>query len=245
MAVDISHLFDPLNELDGLPGQGFIRREIEIEGAGGITVDTASGEAIIGFSESVKPIPKRSGGFSYKDPLTHMGFRVKRADDGEDPKVSVQTGYVQSTYYEDGWHFETFTVPTEIVDISAFPKYLYLKLPVKFNSGLDTDDGTFPEDTFISEAETIEGTPYFFYVGHSSGFMMRDRSVTPASYYSMESTIQSAETPAGTAEGTTNLTGYWKFLIAEITEDAIHQIHMGNFTMPQPFTFNIKSFEVV
>lgn len=245
MAVDISHLLDNKAEPDTLPRPGVLRREIEIEGAGGITVDTAGGEAIIGFNASTSQAVNETQGEVSGDPLLYMGFRVKRADDGEDPKISVQTGYVQSTYYEDGWHFETFEVATEIVDISAFPKYLYLKLPVKFNTGLDTYDGTFPEDTYISDGETIEGVPYIFYVGHSSGFIVRDRSVTPDSFYSMEATIQSAETLAGTAVGTTNLTGYWKFLIAEITEDSIKQFHMGNFTLPQPFTFNIKSLEVV
>jgi hypothetical protein len=240
MSPDLRHLLDPTKQAPEPPGTQALPRELQIEPGGGLRV-TKIGERVIISDGSEIPIPEGEVSGSTDDPLRFMAYRATLTQVGDDTFVTIQTSYLDSVYYESGWFHENFQIASETLLVTGIPKFLYLKVPIKFISGTDYPLGRtdFPHNTLKSENLVIGGNIYTLYQEFSTGFIVRDRGVTPANYFTLEDNYKSSIALDGEPD-TDDRTGNWYFLIANLTaENGVEQIHLGSRTLPQAFQFNL------
>jgi hypothetical protein len=257
---DISHLFSDA-EPDFLPRPQELEDPTQVIGGGGIRIHRSRDDILIGMTEdppqASAEVDETPGG----DPLAYMSFRGKKVvtpagltvespAEGE-PSVRIQTGYVNSIYWEDGWVHESREIQEDYILIEGYPKYLYLKFPVTWISGLDTPDLTFPEGGFSSEGQTINGGEYFFIMDTTTGLLVRDRTtVQPVDfrYFVLTDTLKNslASDEITFADGSeSTYSGYYYFLLGRLmAESGFQQTHMGVLTLPQSYNFNITRLVV-
>ena len=235
---------------DPAPRRVQLERGLKVIGGSGIAATQRGNDIVLGLRQELAlPPPKRVDESSAQDPLKYMSFRATliRQDSGD--VVELARSYVDSVYYNDPyWRHETLEIESEQIEVGGYPRYLYFEIPVEWISGRDTPNGSFPAATNDSEAQIIEGNPYYFRHSYSTGYVRRRRDVTPDSYYSLVEEAPGVLDQSITDEvaGSTNRRGTWRFLIAELTEaEGVRQIHLGPLVLPQPFTFNLLTTEVI
>jgi hypothetical protein len=245
MKPDLQHLLDTTAAIPDRPRSPALPQDLQIEVGGGLRV-TKVGERVIISDGSAIPLPEGSvGSPDVADPLQWMSYRGKIVKVDDVTSVVVQISYLDSVYYDSGWFHEELEIDSESLVLTGYPKLLYLRVPIKFISGLDSPDGRtdFPFATLKSEDLIFGGGPYTLYQEFSTGFIVRDRGVTPANWFTLEDNYQTS-IALDSDVGTSDLSGNWYFLLARITEaNGVEQIHLGALTLPQGFQFNLRKLE--
>ena len=232
---DLSHLLDnDPNTVPDLPKQPVLERREVLNPGAGMRVQTAGDETIVSAQpDSGFGFGGGGGGISYIDPLATVSFRLSQNPAG----VTVATSYVNNMYYDNGWVHEHFQIPTETLPISVWPQYAYLKLPVKWVSGLPPSAAS-PVQLFTSDPQTINGGGYTFEEELTTGYTARDRGVTPVNYFILSQILINDNTipPGGT--------GFWHLFLGTVNQGSIEQTQVGAWTLPQTFNFNCSDFQV-
>lgn len=225
MPFDLKQLNLDNGELpDFTPPRSEFEPTRRIIGSNGVQVYQTQDAALIVASE-----PEPAGGEQSSDesvatdPLSEMAFRCTMVDD----VVTIKRGFVNHVFWDSAWTQEELEVVGDTIDISAetiFPRFIYLKVPVKsFESGVD--DGVCPFGEFTTTA-TIEAVVYNIIFDYTTYWIGRDTDTDP----SFENVDALYTTPD---------TSNHRTLLATISEtDGVRkcdQNHFGNITLPQAF----------
>lgn len=234
------HLVDaqaPLPE----PESPKLRRDAVVESAGGIITSQENGRITVSARRHMED-EESTESTTATDPLAYMSYRAKLITAGEFTYVNVQTSYLDSVYYASGAYvFEELEIASANIVIAEYPKYLYLKVPVRYLAGASGEvDGTnFPNGSYTSDRQTINDSPYIFTHYFSTGLLVRDD--TPTFVLEDDAIATMSMTPV---EGGSDYVGFWYFLLAYIPETGVRQIHLGGLTLPQPHGFNLTEIEI-
>lgn len=234
-------MFDPRQTLylagqqsdpDGSP----FRQDVQpsrVMGMGGIRVSEANGTTMVSLDDELfRRVSEASIPAPVSDPFSELAFRAFWVTDPPDNAVRVNPGYVSYSYWDvTSWLHAQLEILEETISLpgTAFPYYLYLKIPVVLVTVASSADG--PYQAF-NDTSTIEGNPYDFETQAGTNWIGLDPT-PPASYY----TILTAA-PAASAS-------FFQLLLAEIpSEGVVKPKTFGDIKLPQPMYTNLVSLTV-
>ena len=167
------------------------------------------------------------GGFTIIDPLANVSFRTTLFREEDLVYLSIVASYVNNLYWDisSGWNHECFEIAPETLLVPSSFNYLYLKLPIQFYGGLGQGLSTgFPQQSFVSSAQLINGDDYVFSSTQTTGYTTRNQFFNPDSYYTLSGILLP---PFALSPGDGgDYSGFFYFLIGSTTFSAFSQIHL-------------------